>query len=221
MNLISDPERRARTIDRFVEKLAADRYHLRTGFLGTPWLLPALTAIGRDDLALRLLLNEDYPSWGFEISMGATTMWERWNSIRADGNFGPVNMNSFNHYAYGAVADWMFAHLGGIQIIEPGYKKVRIAPLAGRGGLTEAQGSVRTPYGLISSAWKQTEGRLELSVVIPANTSAEIVIPTTNAAAVFEGGTPAVKAPGIRAEPFLADRLILHVGSGRYQFSVK
>jgi alpha-L-rhamnosidase len=221
MNLISDPERRARTIDRFVEKLAADRYHLRTGFLGTPWLLPALTAIGRDDLALRLLLNEDYPSWGFEISMGATTMWERWNSIRADGNFGPVDMNSFNHYAYGAVADWMFAHLGGIQIIEPGYKKVRIAPLAGRGGLTEAQGSVRTPYGLISSAWKQTDGRLELSVVIPANTSAEIVIPTTNATAVFEGDTPAAKAPGIQAEPFLADRLILHVGSGRYQFSVR
>ena len=105
MDIIADPKQREQTAAKFVEKLATDNYHLRTGFLGTPWLLPALTKIGRDDLAMRLLLNEDYPSWGFEIRMGATTVWERWNTIRANGEFGPADMNSFNHYAYGAVGD--------------------------------------------------------------------------------------------------------------------
>lgn len=144
--------RSARTAAKFVEKLAADNFHPKTGFLGTPW--PALTSIRRDDLTMRLLLNEDYPSWGFEIRMGATRMWERWNSIRADGTFGPVDMNSFKHYAYGAVGDWMFRHLGGLQILEPGCKKTRVAPIIGLGGLKHARCSVRTPYGLLACDWK-------------------------------------------------------------------
>ena len=106
-------------------KLAADKHHLKTGFLGTPWLLPALSGIGRDDLAMQLMLNEDYPSWGFEVRMGATTVWERWNGIGPDGEFGPVDMKFFNHYANGAVGDWMFQRLGGLQAIEPGYRDAR------------------------------------------------------------------------------------------------
>ena len=89
--------------EKFVAKLALTDYHLRTGFIGTPLLLPALSRIGRDDLAYKMLLHKDYPSWGYEVANGATTMWERWNSIMPDGDFGPVDMNSFNHYAYGAV----------------------------------------------------------------------------------------------------------------------
>jgi len=221
MDLIADPKQREQTAGKFVEKLAADNYHLKTGFLGTPWLLPALTRIGRDDLAMRLLLNEDYPSWGFEIHMGATTMWERWNTIRADGQFGPVDMNSFNHYAYGAVADWMFENLGGLQSVEPGYKRTRIAPLIGHDGVNSARGTLRTPYGLLSSEWKRVNGTFTLSVNIPANTTAEIVIPAMRAEAVREGTTAAESASGVQAVSFKEGHLTLCVGSGHYEFTTQ
>lgn len=221
MDLIADPEQRKRTADKFVEKLAADNFHLKTGFLGTPWLLPALSKIGRDDLAMRLLLNEDYPSWGFEIRMGATTMWERWNSIRANGEFGPVKMNSFNHYAYGAVGDWMFGHLGGLQIIEPGYKKSRIAPLVGGGGLSRAKCSIQTIYGQLASEWKLSGGELTLAVEVPVNTTAEIIIPATSADAIREGKKPVASARGVKEFAFKNGLMTLLVGSGRYEFKTK
>ena len=219
MNMIADPNQRAQTAAKFVEKLAADNDHLRTGFLGTPWLLPALTTIGRDDLAMRLLLNEDYPSWGFEIRMGATTVWERWNSLRANGEFGPADMNSFNHYAYGAVGDWMFQNLGGLQIVEPGYKQSRIAPLIGGGGLSHARCGIQTPYGLLASEWTLAKGELTLKVTVPANTSAEVVIPAASPEAVREGMVAAVAAPGVSGAAFKAGRVTLRVGSGRYEFT--
>jgi len=220
MDLIADPDARTLTAGKFVEKLAADNFHLKTGFLGTPWLLPALSKIGRDDLAMRLLLNEDYPSWGFEIRMGATTMWERWNTIRADGQFGPVEMNSFNHYAYGAVGDWMFGHLGGVQIVEPGYKKFRIAPLVGADALDHATCHLQTPHGLIRSEWTRTQDGLRLAVTVPANTCAEIVVPARNAEAVREGEKPAASAPGVVQAIAQDGQVHLTVGSGRYEFSV-
>lgn len=218
MGLIEDPAQRAQTAARFLEKLAADNYHLKTGFLGTPWLLPALSSIGHDDVAMRLLLNEDYPSWGFEIQMGATTMWERWNSIRADGTFGPVDMNSFNHYAYGAVGDWMFQHLGGVQILEPGYKKFRVAPLVGSGAVNHAQCHLRTPFGLISSEWNLAETELKLVVTVPPNTTAEVVLPTRQIERVHESGKPVGSATGVTASAVRDAGLVLSVGSGRYEF---
>jgi alpha-L-rhamnosidase len=221
MDLIADPAARALTAGKFVEKLATDNFHLKTGFLGTPWLLPALSKIGRDDLAMRLLLNEDYPSWGFEIRMGATTMWERWNTIRADGQFGPVEMNSFNHYAYGAVGDWMFAHLGGVQIVEPGYKKFRIAPLVGAGALDHATCHLQTPHGLIRSEWTRTQNGLRLAVTVPANTCAEIVVPARNSEAVREGEKPVASVPGVVRAIAQDGQVHLTVGSGRYDFSVR
>lgn len=221
MDLIADPRQRQQTADKFVAKLAADDYHLKTGFLGTPWLLPALSRIGRDDLAMRLLLNEDYPSWGFEIRMGATTMWERWNTIRADGEFGPVDMNSFNHYAYGAVADWMFGHLGGVQIIEAGYKKSRIAPLVQPSGLSNARCSLRTPFGPLLSQWQLVAGELRISVTVPVNTTAEVVIPASSREGVREGNVPAASARGVKSSTFEKGQLTLLVGSGRYEFAVR
>lgn len=220
MDLIADPAKRVQTAAKFVEKLAADNFHLKTGFLGTPWLLPALSRIGRDDLAVRLLLNEDYPSWGFEIRMGATTMWERWNTIRADGQFGPVEMNSFNHYAYGAVGDWMFGHLGGVEIVEPGYKKFRIAPLVGIDALDHATCNLRTPYGLLRSEWTRTKDGLRLAVAVPVNTCAEIVVPAASVEAVCEAGKPAASVPGVISANAQDGRVHLTVGSGRYEFSV-
>lgn len=220
MGLIEDPSQRKETAAKFVEKLAADNYHLKTGFLGTPWLLPALSRIDRDDLAMRLLLNEDYPSWGFEVRMGATTMWERWNSIRADGSFGPVDMNSFNHYAYGAVGDWLFGHLGGVQILEAGYRKFRVAPAVGLGGLNHARCALQTPYGGVSCEWTLAQRELKLVVAVPANTSAEVVLPVKRADLVSESGKPVADASGVTRTVVTDEGLSLTVGSGRYEFSV-
>jgi len=221
MDLIADPAARALTAERFVEKLAADNFHLKTGFLGTPWLLPALHKIGRDDLAMRLLLNEDYPSWGFEIRMGATTMWERWNTIRADGQFGPVEMNSFNHYAYGAVGDWMFGNLGGVEILEPGYRRFRVAPLVGHPALDRAACRLLAPRGPISVEWVRSGDEVKLSVAVPANTGAEIVLPAKTVDSVRESGQPVATAPGVAAAVAEGGHVQLSIGSGRYEFVVR
>ncbi|WP_428312897.1 family 78 glycoside hydrolase catalytic domain [Hydrocarboniphaga sp.] len=219
MGLLTCAERDA-TAARFVDKLVADNYHLKTGFLGTPWLLPALSSIGRDDLAMRLLLNDDYPSWGHEIRMGATTIWERWNGIDADGGFGTADMNSFNHYANGAVGDWMFAHLGGLQMIEPGYKRSRIAPLVSHPALSHAQSSLRTPYGLLASDWRRADDGLHLSVQVPVGTEAEILLAAPEPRLVREGLHAASRAAGIRRAHWKNGVLTLQVGSGQYQFHV-
>jgi alpha-L-rhamnosidase len=220
MGLLAPGAERDATAARFVDKLAADNNHLKTGFLGTPWLLPALSAIGRDDLAMRLLLNESYPSWGFPIRMGATTIWERWNGIGPDGNFGPVDMNSFNHYANGAVGDWMFQQLGGLQMLEPGYKRARIAPLLSHPALSHARASLRTPYGLLASDWRQAADGLHLSVQVPVGTEAEIVLPAPDAQRVREGRHKAARAPGIRQARWKDGVLNLRLGSGHYRFHV-
>ena len=219
MDMIADPDLKTKVGARFVETLAADNNHLQTGFLGTPWLLPALCKIGREDLAMKLLLNEDYPSWGFPISIGATTMWERWNSIHPGGEFGDVSMNSFNHYAYGAVGEWMFGNLGGIQALEPGYKKSRIAPLLGAGGLTFARCAQETAYGRLATDWSVSETGTVLRVEIPVNTTAEVVLPAGDGSIVYEGGIPVDlvrEAQYLRAE---GDAKVYAVDSGSYVFT--
>jgi alpha-L-rhamnosidase len=220
MGLLAPGAEREATAARFVEKIASDGFHLKTGFLGTPWLLPALSAIGQDDLAMRLLLNEDAPSWGFEVRMGATTVWERWNSIGPDGAFGPVDMNSFNHYANGAVADWMFGRLGGLQIVDAGYRKCRIAPLVTHPALSRATARLRTPYGLLASDWRRAADGLHLSVQIPVGTQAEVVLPVADPGRVREGGRAAAQAPGVRRTGWSDGVLTLELGSGRYDFFI-
>ncbi|MFJ4205724.1 family 78 glycoside hydrolase catalytic domain [Streptomyces sviceus] len=219
MDLVSDPALVEKVGEKFVAKLALTDYHLRTGFIGTPLLLPALSRIGRDDLAYRMLLHKDYPSWGYEVANGATTMWERWNSIMPDGSFGPVEMNSFNHYAYGAVGDWMFQNIGGLSAIEAGYKRSRIAPAPG-GNLTEGSGSLKTVYGLLSSHWSTDNGTFGLKVTVPVNTVAEVHVPATNRSAVTEGGRPVGGAKGVRFLRMEGGAAVFEVGSGSYSFSV-
>lgn len=221
MDLIADPAQRELTATKFIQKLAGDNYHLKTGFLGTPWLLPALTKIGRNDLAMRLLLNEDYPSWGFPIKMGATTMWERWNSIQPSGQFGPVDMNSFNHYAYGAVGDWMFGNLGGIQALEPAYKSARIAPLIGYGGLTSARATQQTAFGQFVTEWNTTAEAMVLKVEIPANTTARVLLPSSKGSPVYEGTDPAATATGVQFLQYENNASVYAVESGVYVFSWK
>ncbi len=168
--------------EHFAQTVIRRDVHLSTGFLGVDGLLPVLTKIGRADLAYRLLQNTSYPSWGYEIGWGATTVWERWNSINPDGTFNDVGMNSFNHYAYGAVGEWMYRTLAGVSAAEPGYKKILIAPVPGA-GITSASLRLETPYGEVASSWRSTPDGFTLDVTVPANTTATVRIPAGDGSA--------------------------------------
>ncbi|MFI8952096.1 family 78 glycoside hydrolase catalytic domain [Streptomyces sp. NPDC053750] len=221
MELITDPQLRQKAADKFVAKLAENDNHLTTGFLGVSWLLPALSSIGRDDLAFEVLMQNDYPGWLFEISQGATTVWERWNSIDENGKFGDVSMNSFNHFAYGAVLDWVQQHVGGIRIDEPGYRTSIIDPHLGA-GLTEAKNEIKTVYGPLSSEWKADGDDLTLDVTIPVNTTSRVRIPTPDGHAVTEAGTALAEGNGVTDVDYDADAEVttVTVGSGTYHFAV-
>ncbi|MEU1050493.1 family 78 glycoside hydrolase catalytic domain [Streptomyces sp. NPDC005897] len=212
-------DRRDAVVDRFVETLKRRDYHLSTGFLGVDGLLPALTRAGRSDIAYRLLQHEDYPSWGYEIGKGATTVWERWNSINPDGSFNDVGMNSFNHYAYGAVGEWMYRTMAGVSAAEPGYRKVLIDPEPGE-GIDHVDFSHETPYGTVRSAWDTKAGPMTLDVTVPANTTAEVRIPAANRWAVTEGGKPIGEVDGVRYVQEVDGDVVLEVGSGDYAFAV-
>jgi alpha-L-rhamnosidase len=202
----------------FVRTIHARHDHLATGFLGTPWLLPALSAIGQNDLAWKLLLNRDYPSWGYEIQAGATTMWERWNSLKPDGSFGDVGMNSFNHYAYGAVGDWMYRHIAGIAPLAPGYARFAVAPTPG-GGVTHGGGSLESAYGRIATAWTIDGDRFSLEITVPTGTTAEVTMPKVDASTVQEGDKPAAGATGVSGLHAVAAGASLSLGSGHYALS--
>ena len=217
MNLVTDPALRVKVGEKYVAKLKASDYHLTTGFLGTPWLLPALTSIDRSDLAYTMILKKDYPSWGYEIANGATTMWERWNSIGPDGEFGDEGMNSFNHYAYGAVGDWMYQNIGGISALKAGYKQSKIAPVVG-GGLTSGHGTYESVYGTISSDWKKDGKDLTLDVEVPVNTTSKVSIPADHLMSVTEGNTPLGDAAGVSDVTYADGVATFTVGSGSYSF---
>ncbi|RKX34682.1 MAG: alpha-L-rhamnosidase [Verrucomicrobia bacterium] len=151
-------------------------WHLSTGFIGTPFLCPVLTRHGAHDIACRLLLNENYPSWLMPVKNGATTMWERWNSWTPEDGFGPVDMNSFNHYAFGAVGDWLYRKVAGLGYASPGYKRLHFQPRPG-GGLTRASAWHETPYGRAESAWRISGSKLVCRFVVPANTAALAILP--------------------------------------------
>ncbi len=151
--------------------------HLSVGFLGISHLLPALTKIGRDDMAMSILMKKDNPGWLYSVLNGATTIWERWNSYIAETDtFGDVNMNSFNHYAYGAVGDWMYQNLLGIRKEAPGYERVTMAPKP-LGELTHAEGYHICNYGKISSSWKLVNGQFHYRVEVPQGVTATVILP--------------------------------------------
>jgi alpha-L-rhamnosidase len=194
--------------------------HLSTGFLGVDGLLPVLTKIGRSDLAYQLLQNTSYPSWGYEIGKGATTIWERWNSINPDGTFNDVGMNSFNHYAYGAVGEWMYRTLAGVSAAEPGYRKSLIAPTPGN-GITSADFSHETPYGKVASKWAKTsDDGLTLTVTVPGNTTATVRIPALNPSLITESGRPLATADHVSGVVDEGATVAMTVASGTYRFVV-
>lgn len=173
---LPEENHRGRILSSLIENIARHNNHLTTGFVGTPYLCHVLTENGRHDLAGKLLLKEDYPSWLYTVNMGATTMWERWNSMQEDGSIDDNGMNSFNHYAYGSIGEWMYCKLTGFQILEPGYRKIRIAPMP-IDGIDWADACIHTPYGTLSCRWERKNEKIAVDVNIPANTRAEILLP--------------------------------------------
>jgi alpha-L-rhamnosidase len=171
-------ELRASSAESLVNNIKSYGNHLTTGFLGTPYLCHVLTRFGYTNVAYDLLMQQSYPSWLYPVKMGATTIWERWDGIKPDGSFQTPGMNSYNHYAYGAIGDWMYRHMAGINSdpAAPGYKKIRISPKPG-GGITHVSGELNTPYGLVSSSWKIENKVFRLDVQVPANTTASVMLP--------------------------------------------
>jgi alpha-L-rhamnosidase len=169
---------RAGAVDGLCRAIRADGQTLGTGFLGTPWLCPALAENGRDDVAYRLLLQQRCPSWLYPVTRGATTVWERWDAIRPDGSINPGEMLSFNHYAFGAIGAWLYHRVAGLapDPSVPGWRRFRVEPLPG-GGLTSAAATVHTPYGIARSSWTIRDDQLELVVVVPPNTRASVLVP--------------------------------------------
>ncbi|SDT43619.1 NPCBM-associated, NEW3 domain of alpha-galactosidase [Paenibacillaceae bacterium GAS479] len=220
MDLIPEAKRQA-TADYLVAKIKERNWHLSTGFLGTRDLLAVLSETGYLDVAYRLLNNDTYPSWGYQIKKGATTMWERWDAIRPDGSFQDAGMNSFNHYAYGAVGDWMYQNIAGIQPdpANPGYKHIIIKPLPG-GDLTSANGSYESVYGTIVSKWEKEGSVYKQNVTVPVNTTATLYIPADSKWAVTEGSGFAHSAQGVQFVGMEDGNAVFTVGSGDYQFTV-
>jgi alpha-L-rhamnosidase len=167
-----------------------------TGFIGTPRLLAGLHAAGLDAEAYRMLLRREYPSWLYPVTLGATTIWERWDGWRPDKGFQDPNMNSFNHYAFGSCGQYLFECVGGIFPLEPGYQSFAVAPVLGE-GLTWAKASYRSMYGEIVSDWKKEAGLCHLRVTVPPNTRAVIRLPAAASAGVKEGGQPLAAAAGL------------------------
>ena len=176
-DLISE-DKKANAKKFLLEKIEEADNHLRTGFLGTPLLSEVLDETGEIDLMYKLLFNETYPSWFYSINQGATTIWERWNSYSKEEGFNPMNMNSLNHYAYGAIGQWMYERIAGIAPLEAGYKIIKIAPQPNE-PLTSASASLNTPYGKVASAWEVKNDIFTLEVTIPPNTTAKVVMPGT------------------------------------------
>ena len=185
-DLLPTAEQRQRAGERLNELVRESGYRIRTGFVGTPLICDALCSTGHYVAAYRLLLQQECPSWLYPVTMGATTVWERWDSMLPDGSINPGEMTSFNHYALGAVADWMHRTIGGLAPSEPGYRRMHIHPRPG-GGLTHARARHITPYGLAECAWKIEDGKIDLDVIIPANTTAQVTLPGSDAAPIEVG----------------------------------
>lgn len=211
---------RPQAAERLVEDIRRFGNHLTTGFLGTPYLCHTLSRFGHTDVAYDLLNQETYPSWLYPVKMGATTIWERWDGIKPDSTFQDAGMNSFNHYAYGAIGEWLYSVVAGIDIDpdEPGYKHVLIQPQPG-GGFTNARAELSSLYGIIASAWNMEGDQFKLTVTVPPNTHATIRLPGAVQDQVRESDKVLAEADGIRQVRQDNNGVIVETGSGTYTFT--
>jgi alpha-L-rhamnosidase len=190
--------------------------HLTTGFLGAPLICPVLGNNGYWDEAFMLLNRKEYPSWLYPITRGATTIWERWDGIKEDGSFQDKEMNSFNHYAYGAIGEWLYKVVAGIELDteRPGYKHIKIQPHPG-GGLQYARAALESPYGRIVSDWQIRDNRFTLTVEIPANSTATVRLPGASEGSLRGSAT----GPGILWLKSVTGAVLVEIGSGKYVFT--
>ncbi|GAA2077263.1 family 78 glycoside hydrolase catalytic domain [Microbacterium hatanonis] len=177
-DLIDDPAARQRAADRLAVIVAESGYKISTGFIGTPIVTDALSANGHVDTAYRLLLQTESPSWLYTVRQGATTIWERWDSLLPDGTVNPSGMTSFNHYAFGAVADWMHRVVAGLAPAAPGYRRILFAPQPPRRQIASASATLDTPYGRAASSWTIDAGRLALTVEVPVGATGVVELPS-------------------------------------------
>ncbi len=207
--------------DTAAARLAADvrRFgHLTTGFLGAYLINPVLSDHGYHDLACQLLMRKKYPSWLYPVTKGATTIWERWDGIRPDGSFQDPGMNSFNHYAYGAIGDWLYRYVAGINPDErqPGYKHILLHPRPAK-PLSWAEASHETPYGRVALRWEQHDSTMTLTATIPCNTTATLILPGAAGKKVMCDGEPVEKSKGWKYG-VTGKEMVLELGSGVYRF---
>lgn len=210
---------RSRIIEDLKQKLRDDNMHLTTGFVGTPYFCHALSENGAKEEAYTLLLNDDYPSWLYAVKMGATTIWERWNSVLPDGKISGTDMNSLNHYAYGSIAEWMYRYMCGINPVEsaPGFKKFKLAPQP-YGKLTYVKASFHSASGLIESSWEiKEDGVLSFVFNVPFNTTAELTLPDADVNMVKVNGET-LASSGLSSEQ-LATEVCCILMAGKYEFT--
>lgn len=206
--LVPDADTTARVVDGIVADVRAKGTRLNTGVLGTKWLLPVLTEHGYADVAYELAVQTGYPSWGYMIENGATSMWEHWS----------LEARSYGHYFLGTVDDWFYRHVAGIQASpETGYRDITIAPAVTE-HLDRASASTRTPYGTVASEWRRTAGGLRLAVTVPVGSTATVRVPTRDPGAVTEQGRPLGRAEGVAGVAVVDGAVEVRVGSGRYVF---
>jgi alpha-L-rhamnosidase len=205
------------------------KMHMSTGFVGTPYICQVLTDLGRIDLAYTLLLQTTFPSWLYSVIHGATTIWERWDGWTEEAGFQDPGMNSFNHYAYGAIGTWMYENITGIKTDPkaPGFKHIILQPripsnsLKTNGeGLTYAHGIRYSPYGLIKSHWWVEDESLIWEVNVPPNTTATAHIPAEDQATIFEGTMPIEGSPGVEYVNRTSEAVVYELQSGVYRFTV-
>ncbi len=187
-DLFASERQRAGAGDRLAELVTAAGFRVSTGFVGTPVILDALSTAGYPELAYRMLLEESCPSWLYAVSMGATTIWERWDSMLSDGSINPGSMTSFNHYAYGAVADWLHRCVAGLSPSSPGYRTVDVRPLV-TGDLSSASARHLSPYGEIAVEWRLENGQVDLTLTIPYGVTADVWMPGASVAETVRNGS--------------------------------
>ncbi len=214
-------ELRQTAADRLVEDIRRRDWHLSTGFVGCSYLPFALSGAGKLDVVYKLLDQKTFPSWCYAVVHGATTIWERWDGWTEERGFQDPGMNSFNHYAYGAVGEWMYRAMAGIDVDAggAGYKHTVFRPQPG-GGITHACAEYRSLHGMVKSAWRIEEGRFFLEIMVPPNTTGEVILPTRRPDDVTESDTPLSQAEGVSAVQIAPEGVRFLVESGKYAFQM-
>lgn len=229
--LLPDEASEQATIKALARAISSNNETLNTGFVGTGIINTTLSQVGLIDKAYNLLLQRNCPSWLYSVDQGATTIWERWNSYTKETGFHKdISMNSFNHYSYGAVAEWMYRYMAGIEADEQnaGFKNIILQPYPdtrttlpqGQERITSVDATVASNYGSIKSAWQLgADGSLSYKVTVPANTTARLLMPVAEGSKVYESGRPAEESEGVKYEGTTDDRAVFTLGSGSYSFT--